>query len=95
MGVRCFNLPNSETVLRAPGAGAMRLIPRGSRYAFFKGFGPKYHLEYGFWNQKAQILDTWNVWDCEQTISSGILGLGLLQKYLLPGRSDCNGGVLL
>ena len=28
----------------------------------FKVSGPKYHLEYGFGNQKPQILDTWTLW---------------------------------
>ena len=28
--------------------------PRGSKYPIFKVSGPRYHLEYSFWNQKPQ-----------------------------------------
>ena len=38
-------------------------IPRGSKYPIFKDSGPKYHQEYGLWNQKPQILGTWTLGD--------------------------------
>ena len=34
-------------------------FPRGSKYPIFMESGPKYHYEYGFWNQRPQILGTW------------------------------------
>ena len=37
--------------------------PRSSKYPIFKDSGPKYHEGYGFWNQKAQILGTWTLWE--------------------------------
>ena len=35
-------------------------IRRGSKYPIFKLSAPKYHEEYGFWNQKPQLLGTSN-----------------------------------
>ena len=37
-------------------------LPRGSKYPIFKVSCPKDHLEYGFWNQKPEVLGTWTLW---------------------------------
>ena len=36
--------------------------PEGPSSQYFKDSGPRYHSEYGFWNQKPQILDIWTLW---------------------------------